>query len=407
MTDWTATIDRVKGLKNGNDLEMPSSSGMWSKKILEAIATHQLDESILDNSVARILELIAKSLPALQQNYQYDKDAHHSLAKDIACQSIVLLKNSNNILPLKSSQKIAIIGESAMLPKFQGEGSSYVTPHKLENLCDCLKQYGANFVYAQGYEKDIEKTKDPKILLDEALEVSKSAEVILLFIGLTEDVESECFDRTSLSLPPEHNNLVESVSKINSNIIIILFGGSSIGLPWYDQVKGIIHSHLSGQAGAGAIVDIIFGKVNPSGKLTETYPLNLSDTPCAENFPGNPLTSEYRESIFVGYRYYDKMKKVVRFPFGFGLSYTKFDYSNLKLDKTQMKDNESLTLTFDLKNVGLVAGAEITQIYVSDIESIIFRPEKELKGFAKVFLQPNEVKNVSINLDKRAFAFYN
>jgi beta-glucosidase len=231
--------------------------------------------------------------------------------------------------------------------------------------------------------------------------------VILLFIGLTEEFESEGFDRTSMSLPPEHNNLVEALIKVNSNIIVVLFGGSSVEILWYDKVKGIIHAQLSGQAGAGSIVDIILGNVNPSGKLTETYPLFLSDIPCVENFPGNPLTAEYRESIYVGYRYYDKVKKGVRFPFGFGLSYTTFEYSNLKLDKTQMKENESLTLTFDLKNVGLIAGAEIVQVYVSDIESTIFRPEKELKGFAKQFLHPNEVKKVSIMLDQRAFAFYN
>lgn len=407
MTDWHATIDRVEGLKNGSHLEMPTSYGVGTKKILGAIENHQLDESTLNKSVEKILELIAKSIPALQQDYHYDQESHHSLAKEVASQSIILLKNSENILPLKSSQKIAVIGEFAVRPRFQGEGSSYINSHKIDTVNDYLKQAGINFVYSQGYEASTHKTIDFKKLLEEAVEVAKTSEVVLLLIGLSDSYESEGFDRKSLSLPAEHNNLVEALVNVNSNVIVVLSGGSPVEIPWYDKVKGIVHSQLSGEAGAGAVVDIIFGKVNPSGKLTETYPLTNADTPCAENFPGNILAVEYRESVFVGYRYYDKVKKSVRFPFGFGLSYTKFEYLNLKLDKTQIKENESLNLTFDLKNTGLIAGAEIAQVYVSDVESTIFRPEKELKGFSKVFLQPNEVKTVSIKLDKRAFAFYN
>jgi beta-glucosidase len=200
---------------------------------------------------------------------------------------------------------------------------------------------------------------------------------------------------------------VESISQINQKIVVILAGGAPIELPWYDKVKGIIHTYLSGQAGASALVDILLGKVNPSGKLTETYPLKLSDNPSFDNFPGNPLTVEYRESIYVGYRYYDKAKKEVRFPFGFGLSYTTFEYSKLKLHKSQIKENETLKITFNLKNKGSVAGAEVAQLYVSDIAATIFRPLKELKGFSKVFLQPNEEKTITINLEMRAFAFYN
>lgn len=408
VSDWGAVNNRVQGITAGNDLEMPSSSGYNTRKLIDAVTSGRLTMDALDVCVTRVLELIAKSMPVLEKEQpRYDENAHHALARKIVGESAVLLKNEDSILPLQRDKKLLVIGEMAQNPRIQGDGSSLIHPTRVDNACDCLRQAGYSISYQQGYEKSQKKTLDAKKLFMDAVEAAKKADTVLLFIGLTEGFESEGFDRKNLQLPSVHNELVQAVSNVNPNLVVVLTGGSPVELPWFDEVKGILGTYLGGQAGAGGIADILSGSVNPSGKLAETYPLCLTDTPCNANFPGNPLTVEYRESIFVGYRYYDKVEKPVRFPFGFGLSYTQFTYSALKLSRKKMADSDSLTVSFQVKNTGSCAGAEIAQLYVTDSESTIFRAPKDLKGFRKIYLEPGESQTVTLALEKRAFAYYN
>jgi len=407
VSDWGAANDRVMGLQAGNDLEMPSSFGFNTAKLIAAVQDGSLEMDVLDQRVEKLLELIAKSIPALEQTHSCDYGAHHKLARKIAGESMVLLKNENGVLPLKPGIKLTVIGEMAEKPRYQGAGSSKINPTQMDDACGILREAGYNLRYAPGYESAVKKTKDEKLLIEVAVKAAQAADTVLLFIGLTDEYEAEGFDRKTMGLPAGHNALVEAVCAVNPKVVVVLSAGSPVELPWFDKVQGLLHAYLGGQAGAGAVADLLTGAVNPSGKLAETYPLALADTPCADNFPGNPLTVEYRESIYIGYRYYDKMQKAVRFPFGYGLSYTKFAYSDLKLNHAEMSDEDSLTVTFKVKNTGKVAGAEIAQLYVADKESSAYRPPKELKGFQKVFLEPGESKTMKLQLSKRAFAFYN
>ena len=361
VSDWGAVNDRAKGVKAGNDLEMPSSKGYGTQRILDAVKNGELDERILDKRVETILRLIGKSVEAF--------------------------------------------GEMAKKPRYQGAGSSLINPTRLDNALECLQQTGFETVYAAGYEK--ETAKPDEKLIAEAVSAAAGADAAVVFIGLTEDYESEGFDRTHLKLPDSHNALIEAVCAANTRTVTVLSGGAPVELPWLDKTGALLNAYLGGQAGAGAVADILSGNTNPGGKLAETYPLRLEDTPCYRNFPGNPATVEYRESIYVGYRYYDKIGKPVCFPFGFGLSYTSFEYSGLSLNKNSIKDNEELVVSFKVKNTGGVDGAETVQCYVADKESTVFRAAKDLKGFEKVFLKAGEEKEVSISLSKRAFAYYN
>ncbi len=406
VSDWGAVNDRVLGFKNGNDLEMPSSSGSGAKKIVEAVKNGELDEAILNERALNMLMLIKKAVDGAKDNYEYNDADDQPLARRIAAQSMVLLKN-DGILPLKKGSKIAVIGELARSPRYQGAGSSHINPTKLDNALDELKASGFEVEFAQGYELKAKKAKKNPAHIAEAVELAKRSEKVVLFIGLTDDYEAEGFDRTIMALPEAHDKLVEEVLKVNKNVVVVLAGGSPVEMPWNDGVNAVLHSYLGGQAGAGAVADILCGDVNPSGKLSETYPMTYDCTPAKNYFPGNPASVEYRESVYIGYRYYDKAQKAVRYPFGFGLSYTTFEYSNIKLDKTAMDENETLSVAFTVKNTGSVAGYETAQLYVSDKESTIYRPVKELKGFKKVWLEPGESKEITIQLSKRAFAFYN
>ncbi len=404
VSDWGAVNDRIKGIKAGNDLEMPSSGGYNTAKLYDAVLTGELDESVIDKTVDRLIDLILKSKEAIQ-NFKYDKEAHHQTARKVAASSMVLLKNEDNILPLAKDKKIAVIGEMARAPRYQGAGSSNICPTKLDNAYESLIENGYSPVYAPGYDK---KSGNPDYsLIADAVSVAEKADTVLLFVGLTETYEAEGYDRDNMELPQSHTELIEAVCAANSNVVVVLSGGSPVTMPWLSKVKGLLNAYLGGQASGSAVTDIITGKVNPSGKLAETYPLSIEDTPCYENFPGSTKTVEYRESVYIGYRYYDTAKKDVLFPFGYGLSYTSFAYSGLKLNKKKMTDNDTLTVSFKIKNTGNVAGAEVAQIYVSDLESTIFRPVKELKAFKKVYLEPGEEKTVSVELSKRAFAYYN
>ncbi len=406
VSDWGAANDRVLGLKNGNDLEMPSSAGAGAKKIVDAVKNGTLDEAVVTERALNVLKLIDKAAAGAQKNYPYNDLDDQDFAREIAANCMVLLKN-NGILPLKKEGKVAVIGELARTPRYQGAGSSHINPTKLDNALEELKNIGYDVEFAQGYELKKSKAKKNPALAAEAAQLAAKCETVVLFIGLTDEYEAEGYDRTHMNLPEAHDKLVEEILKVNKNVIVVLAGGSPVEMPWNDGVAAVLNSYLGGQAGAGAVADIISGKVNPSGKLPETYPMVYSDTPAYNNFPGNPATVEYRESIYIGYRYYEKAAKNVRYPFGFGLSYTTFEYSDIKLDKTAMNENDKLKVSFTVKNTGAVAGYEIAQLYVADKESTIYRPVKELKGFKKVWLEPGESKEIEIELCKRAFAFYN
>lgn len=405
VTDWGASVDRVPGLKCGTDLEMPSSGTLNTKKIIAAVESGVLDEKILDKAVDNIIELVEKSKPALKRNYKYDKNRHHEIARKIAEGSMVLLKNENSILPLKKGQKIAVIGEMAKSPRFQGAGTSIVNTTKLDNAFDELLKLGMDITYSQGYDKAKDEINEE--IVNTAINAAKKADIAVIFAGLTEGFEAEGYDRVNIEMPNSHNRLISEVAKANPNTVVVLAGGSVIHMPWINEIKAILNSGLGGQAGGSAVANILTGKVNPSGKTSETYPIRFSDNPTFNNYPGGPVTSEHSESVYIGYRYYDTANKNVFFPFGYGLSYTTFEYSDIKLSSDHIKDTETVSVSFKIKNTGRVDGAETAQIYVSDNESTVFRPVKELRAFEKVFLKAGEEKEITVKLSKRAFAFWN
>ncbi len=404
VSDWGAANDRVKGLKNGNDLEMPSSGGYNEAKICKAVREGSLAEKYVDIAADRMITLINKSKAALCE-YEYNKDAHHLLASRVCEQSVVLLKNDNSILPLAKDKTVAVIGEMARAPRYQGAGSSLINPTKISDAFDGLISQGYSVTFAPGYSKKEDKLDE--MTLRDARTVAAAADSVVLFIGLTEDYESEGYDRKHLELPECHNRLVEEILDVNENVIVVLSGGAPVVMPWLSKVKAVINGYLGGQASGLAIAKIISGQVNPSGKLAETYPLSLEHTPCFNYYPGLDLSAEHRESIYIGYRYYDTAKKDVLFPFGYGLSYTSFEYSALKLSENKIKDSDTLTVSFRVKNTGSCDGAEIAQLYVRDKESTVFRPDKELRAFSKVFLKKGEEKEIALEISKRAFAYYN
>lgn len=406
VTDWGAENDRVEGLLAGQELEMPFSGGANDRKIAQAVRDGKISEGFLDQMVDRLIDLAKKSEKVLG-DYTYDAAAHHALAREIAGQCMVLLKNEGGLLPLKKNQRVALIGEMAKRPRYQGAGSSQINPTQLDCAYDTMVQEGIAVDYAPGYSTDRKNKISDDMLLSEAIAKAKGADVAVLFIGLTDEYETEGNDRKHMQLPPLHNRLVNEVSKVNPNVVVVLAGGAAFELPWADRVPAILHSHLCGQAGGSAAVDILFGDVNPCAKLAETYPMVLADVPSTNYFPGTVVSVEYREGIYVGYRYYDKANVGVRFPFGYGLSYTTFEYSDLALSAGSIKDTDTLTVSFQVKNTGGVDGAEIAQVYVADVDSTIYRAPKELKGFRKIFLKAGEEKTVSVTLDKRAFAYYN
>ncbi|HOJ92607.1 MAG TPA: glycoside hydrolase family 3 C-terminal domain-containing protein [Dictyoglomaceae bacterium] len=408
VSDWGAVNDRPKGLEAGLDLQMPYDGGNGDKKIIEAVKSGKLSEEALNKAVERILRIVFKAIENKKENATYDKEAHHQLAREIARECFVLLKNDDKILPLKKEGTIALIGAFAKKPRFQGGGSSHVNPTKVDSAYDEILKIvngKANILYADGYSLD--KDDIDESLIEEAKEIAKKADVVVVFAGLPERYESEGYDRVHMRMPESHNRLIENVAKVNPKVAVVLSNGSPIEMPWVDKVKGILETYLGGQAWGGAVADVLFGVVNPSGKLAESFPKKLSDNPSYLFFPGEDDRVEYREGIFVGYRYYDKKEIDPLFPFGYGLSYTTFEYLGLSLDKKEITDQEVLKVKVKVKNTGNVKGKEIIQLYVRDIKSDVIRPEKELKGFAKVELEPGEEKEVVFELSKRAFAYYN
>ncbi|WP_412675079.1 glycoside hydrolase family 3 C-terminal domain-containing protein [Bacillus mobilis] len=408
VSDWGAVNERVASLANGLELEMPSSFGIGEKKIIDAVNGGELTIEKLDQSVERLLNIIFKAVDNQLENAVYSKEAHHQLAREVASESMVMLQNEDSILPLKKEGTVAVIGEFAKQPRYQGGGSSHINPTKLESILEEIEMVSGektNILFAQGY--DLASDDVDENMINEAKIVAESADTAVLFVGLPDRYELEGFDRKHLQMPKNHVQLIEAIAEVQNNIVIVLSNGAPIEMPWIGKVKGILEGYLGGQALGGAIADILFGDANPSGKLAETFPKVLSDNPSYLNFPGEGDKVEYKEGVFVGYRYYDKKKIEPLFPFGFGLSYTNFEYSNLSIDKKEIKDTDTVSVRVNVKNIGSIAGKEIVQLYIKDVESSMIRPEKELKGFEKVELQPGEEKTVSFTLNKRSFAYYN
>ncbi|MBQ8296867.1 MAG: glycoside hydrolase family 3 C-terminal domain-containing protein [Ruminococcus sp.] len=399
VSDWGAVNDRVKGVDAGLDLEMPASGGVNDAKIVQAVKNGALSEEALNSSCERILGIIDRYIKGRDNNAVWDKDADHALAAEIASQCMVLLKNEEGILPLDKSKKIAFIGKFAKEPRFQGGGSSHINAHKVSDAVSAAAKY-AEISYAQGYRTDEDVTDEA--LLSEAVELAKDSDIAVVFAGLTDLFESEGFDRSHMRMPECQNELIAKIAEVQPNTVVVLHNGSPVEMPWLGNVKGLLEAYLGGQAVGEAVCEILFGSVNPSGKLAETFPKKLSDNPSYLNFPGEGDTVEYREGIFVGYRYYDFKEMDVLFPFGYGLSYTTFDYSNLRVSVSGCSAEVKVTV----KNTGAVKGKEIVQLYVRDCESSVIRPVKELKGFEKVELEPGEAKDVTFSLDRRSFAFY-
>lgn len=406
VSDWGATNDRVEGIRAGLDLEMPGNGGMNDKVIVEAVKNGTLDEADLDKCVLRMIKFAFECKDKESKGYAIDFEKNHKIARKAAAESAVLLKNNDSLLPLLETDSVAVIGALAKKIRYQGSGSSHINPPKTVSFVEAMKKAGQSFTYAQGY--NIKGNGYNKKLIDEACKAAKGKKAVLVFVGLTDSFESEGFDRKHINMPKAHNILIEELAKVNENIVVVLSGGSPVKMDfWECKVKSILNLYLGGQAGGEAAYDLIYGKVNPSGKLAETYPFNNEDNVVHHYFPMGPRTVEYRESIFVGYRYYDKAKKAVQYPFGHGLSYTKFEYSDIRVSKKNINEGEKVKVTFKLKNTGDRAGAEVAQVYVCPPESNIFKADRELKGFQKVYLEAGEEKKVTIELDERAFSFYN
>jgi beta-glucosidase len=404
VSDWGAVHDRVEGLKAGLDLEMPGPRDRRVKAVIDAVRSGELDEAVLDESVRRILNIVFKAAET-QKGGSFPAEAHHALARRVAGEGMVLLKN-NGILPLQGHQKIAVIGRAAKEAYYQGGGSSHINPTQLDVPLEELKKLAseASFTYAEGYPSD---ESFDQSLIDEAVRNASSAEVALLFICLPASKESEGYDRPDLDFTDHQIALINAVTATQANSVVILNNGAPVVMSaWIDGAAAVLEAWMMGQAGGGAIADILFGKVNPSGKLAESFPLSLNDTPAYLNYPGENGTVRYGEGLFIGYRYYDAKQIPTLFPFGYGLSYTTFDYKNPKSSSSSFKDVDGLTVSIDITNSGQLAGKEIIQVYVKDHEASLARPPKELKAFAKVDLQPGETKTISFALDFRAFAFY-
>ena len=410
VSDWGAVRDRVAALKGGLDWEMPGPQGRRVQEVVTAVRSGKLDEAVLDESVRRILRIVfmAAETPKGSNGSiggEFDVDAHHELAHHIATEGLVLLKN-DGILPLKGQQQIAVIGRSAEQAHFQGGGSSHINPTKVAVPFKELKaQAGdAEITYAQGYPTDDSFRQD---LIDEAVTLAQAADVAVLYIALPTFKESEGYDRTDLDLTDQQVALIKAVARVQPQTVVVLNNGAPLAMSaWIDEVAAVLEGWMMGQAGGTAVADTLFGKVNPSGKLAETFPLKLADTPAHLNWPGDAGKVHYGEGLFIGYRYYDAKELPVLFPFGYGLSYTTFEYSNPQVSAKTFKDLGGVTVSVEVTNTGDVFGKETVQVYVCDKQSGLVRPYKELKGFAKVALQPGETKTVSIDLDFRAFAYY-
>lgn len=398
VTDWGASNDHAKGVAAGSNLEMPTPGLDSAREVIKAVQEGSLTMEELDTCVDDLLDaVLTLAENSGNRNHSFDEKVHHNLARKAAVESAVLLKNGDNILPLAPKTKVALIGDFAVEPRYQGAGSSMVNATSVETMEKVIGNYDLQVLgISRGYKRTGE---EDATLRKEALDLAQSADVVLYCFGLDELSESEGLDRAHMRIPQNQIELLEALMKVNEKIVGILSAGSAIEMPWQNSLKAILHGYLYGQAGASAMLDLITGKANPSGRLNETYPLRYEDTPAYRNFPSTERTAEYRESIYIGYRYYDSSKVRVQYPFGFGLSYTTFEYSDLKVDDKGIK--------VTINNTGLYDGAEVVQLYVGLPNGIVFRPEKELKGFAKVFLKKGESREVSVPFDDKTFRYWN
>ena len=400
MSDWGAVSDRVAALNAGLNLEMPPSN--TDDQIVAAGKDGRIPAAQLDEMAQGMIDLVTKARPAMSRDgYQYDVDAHNEVARQAAVESMVLLKNEDATLPVAKGAKIAVIGEFARTPRYQGAGSSLINPTKLTSFLDALEERGVAADFAPGFTLD-DAAQDPA-LTEQAVTAAQQADVVLLFLGLPSAYESEGFDRTTLDIPAKQVEVLDAVAAANPNVAVVLSNGSVVSMPWRGRAKAILETWLLGQAGGAALADVIFGGETPSGKLAQTIIDDVNDDPSAMNWPGEEGHVDYGEGVFVGYRYYDTFRKQVTYPFGYGLSYATFDVHDATVAKTGPRTAE---VTVTVTNTSDVAGAETVQVYVAPPKAEVARPVHELKGFAKVALEPGESKNVTIALDDRAFAYW-
>ncbi len=399
VSDWGANNDFTEGVRAGSHLEMPSTGGDSPRQLMKAVEEGRITEAEIDVRVDELLDVMLSTRKAVDplKGIPFDVDRHHAFAQKASEQSIVLLKNEENILPLKKGSKVAVIGEFARKARYQGAGSSVVNCTKLDHTMDVIGNFDLDVA---GFEAGYPRHGKPDAeMMAKAAELAKKADYVLLYLGLDEISESEGLDRSTLAIPECQIQTLKAVSEANPNVIIVMSAGSSVEMPWLSQCKAMVHAYLCGQAGASAVLRVILGEVNPSGKLSESYPVKYEDCSSAPYFPAKERSVEYREGLYVGYRYYETAQVPVLFPFGFGLSYTTFEYSDLKVSDKEAR--------FTLRNTGGMDGAEIAQLYVHAKNPSVYRPAKELKGFRKVFLKAGEQKEVVIGLDDKAFRYWN
>lgn len=397
ITDWGGNNIRVKALIEGNALEMPTTQGETNEEIVAAVRSGELDEKILDRRVDELLDVIYHTQKAMKSDEKIDEEKHHLLAQKCAEESMVLLKNEHHLLPLKKDTRVAFIGDFFENPRFQGAGSSVVNPTKKDTVLDLDDQFEFESVgYAKGYHRYGKKSNG---LMKKALELARKADVILYAMGLDEVTEAEGMDRKGTQIAENQILLLKKLHELGKPVVVVLSAGAVVDLSWDESADALLHTYLSGQAGARALLRILSGQANPSGKLAETYPVRYEDVSSSTTFPSGGMTVEYRESIYIGYRYFDKADLNVKYPFGYGLSYTEFSYHDLKIDENGV--------TFTIRNDGDFDGKEIAQLYIGMKNSEIFRAEKELKGFVKVFLKAGESKEVTIPFDDKTFRYFN
>lgn len=401
VTDWGAMDRRVDSLKAGLELEMPGPADYNDNEIVEAVKVGELSEEVLNDSVTKLVEMILKAQNT-PKGKKYDVESHHKLARKVAGDSMVLLKNEDNILPLKKNKSYAVLGAFAKTPRYQGAGSSKINPHRIDNSLEAFDEAQITYEYAQGYA--LGKAGVDADLIKEACACAKGKDGVIVYAGLPDEYESEGFDRSDMNMPESHVALIEAVAEVNPNLIVVLMCGSPVLMPWNEKAKGILLAYLGGEAAGSACVDVLTGAVNPSGKLAETYPLSLEDTPAYLHFAHDEDNIEYRESILVGYRYYDWADKGVLYPFGHGMSYTSFSYDSMDLIWDDAK--KSGLVRVKVTNTGAIKGKEIIQLYIGMKDSNIMRAPKELKGFVKVEIEPSQSQIVEIPLNERSFSYY-
>lgn len=397
MSDWGAVVDHIKAIKAGLDLEMPGKGQKSIDEIVTAVKNGTLDEAVLNRAALRVLKLVEKYHSNDNTQRSYDKEAQHKFARKLAGKGMVLLKNDQKQLPLNDEESIAVIGELATNPRYEGSGSSHVNAYRLVTPVEVIPK---NATFAQGYRLD---GRESQPLLNESIELAKRSDKVVIFIGFPEQMESEGFDKNTIDLPENQNLLINEILKVNNNVTIVLQNGSVVAMPWANDVPAILETYLAGEAVGEATWDVLLGKLNPSGKLAETFPISLKDTPTYKTFGVDSKNENYREGLLVGYRYYDTKEVPVQFPFGHGLSYTTFGYSSLEVKE----NSDNVDVEFTVTNTGHIAGKEIVQVYVANKVSRIEKPDRELRGFKKISLNPGESKKVKITLDRRSFSWYN